>query len=251
MENSKNLKAEVKLLKAGFFVLLSLNIIFMLFAFNDDNGVKDFKEINAQRINIVGENKKIVMAISNNKLISGVSMNGKTYPKEFSDGRENMNGILFYNQYGDEVGGLIYNGLKRGDSGYSAVGHLSFDQWKQNQVVALQYLDNGKSRRAGLRIYDRPTNVPMDIIFDRLKKRNELTPNTPAYDSIVKEIRAANDRGENGVERMFIGSLNETAQILLKDKNGNTKIKIYVDKDGEAKMEFLDAAGKVVKSFPN
>ena len=79
--------------------------------------------------------------------------------------RPHVSGMIFYNEEGDEVGGLIYNGIPRDyngiprDSGYSAVGHLSFDQWKQNQVVALQYIDNGRTRRSGLRVWDRPTDV--------------------------------------------------------------------------------------------
>lgn len=208
-----------------------------------------FEILDAERINIIGENGKPVMVISNKKHIPGVSMNGKTYPKEFSDDRENFSGIIFFTEQGDEVGGLIYNGFPKKDSGYFAIEHLSFDQWKQNQVVAFQYLDNGKLRRAGLRVYDRP-NVPMDEIFDRYLVRNKTTKGTPAYDSIVKEIQAFKNRGDDGVERMFIGSLNEEAQIQLRDKKGNIRARFYVGKDGEAKIEFLDEKGKVKKVFP-
>ena len=49
------------------------------------------------------------------------------------------------NDQGDEVGGPIVDGVPRDSGRRCAVGHLSVDQWKQNQVVALQYLDNGRS----------------------------------------------------------------------------------------------------------
>ena len=52
--------------------------------------------------------------------------------------------MIFFNEAGDEVGGLIYESERR-DSAYRAFGHLSFDQWQQNQVVAVQYQDNGSS----------------------------------------------------------------------------------------------------------
>jgi hypothetical protein len=94
--------------------------------------------------------------------------------------------------------------------------HLSFDQWKQNQVVALQYIDNGKTQRAGLRIYDRPKNVPLDEIFDRSRTKNALPKNSYAYDSIMKEIKASTDRGDNG-GRKNVGE----AKIVFPDEKGN------------------------------
>ena len=231
-------------------MLALLNVFLLLSAFGDKTNKKTFEQIDVERINIVGANKKPVMVISNKRLIPGPTINGKTYPREFADGRENLSGIIFFNDQGDEVGGLLYNGLQK-DSSYSAVEHFSFDQWKQNQVIALQYLDNGKSRRAGLRVYDRPTNVSLDEIFDRFKARNEVLKNSVAYDSITKEIKASSLRGDNGVERMFIGSQDEVAQIQLKDKQGKIKIKMYVDKTGEAKIIFYDENGKITKSFPD
>jgi len=245
----KKILKQLNLLKLAVLSLIGLNIILLMTGFSDKSSKKVFDEIDVERINIVGSNKRPVMVISNKRLIPGPTINGKTYPREFADGRENLSGIIFFNELGDEVGGLLYNGLKKED-GYSAVEHFSFDQWKQNQVVALQYLDNGKSRRAGLRIYDRPTDVTMDQIFDRFKARNEVSKNSPAYDSITKEIKASALRGDNGVERMFVGSLDEVAQIQLKDKQGKIKIKMYVDKEGHAKIEFYDNDGNTVKSFP-
>lgn len=240
---------QVQRLKIAVAGLIVLNAFILLSAFGDTNK-KQFTEIDVERINIVAANKKPVMVLSGKRLIPGPAMNGKTYPREYADGRENLSGIIFFNDQGDEVGGLIYNGIAK-DSGYSAVGHLSFDQWKQNQVLALQYLDNGKSRRAGLRVYDRPTNVSLDETFDRFKARNTVPKNSAAYDSITNEIKAAALRGDNGVERLFIGNQDEVPQVLLRDKQGRVKIKLYVDKAGDAKIDFLDNNGVVVKTFSN
>ena len=244
----KKLINQVNTLKLLVLLLAALNGFFIFSSFINGNRKEKFEEIDAERINIIGTNGKPVMVISNKRLIPGVSVNGKTYPKEFSDGREFYSGIIFFNEEGDEVGGLLYNGWHKPDSGYFAIEHLSFDQWKQNQVVALQYIDNGKTRRSGLRVWDRPTNVQMDEIFDRFKARNEAPKNSPAYDSLTKAIQASAQRGDNGVERMFIGSLNEEAQIQLKDKKGNVRAKFYVDKDGKAKLDFMDERGNVVRA---
>ena len=246
-----NLIKQVKGLRLLVLILVALNAFLILSAFGDKLKTEKFSEIDVERINILGTNGKPVMVISNNQKIPGVSMNGKTYPKEFSDGRERYSGIIFFNEQGDEVGGLLYNGFPLKDSGYFAIEHLSFDQWKQNQVVAIQYIDNGKIRRSGLRVWDRPSTVTMDEIFDRFVTRNKLPKNSSSYDSITKIIQASNARGDNGVERMFVGSLNEEAQIQLKDKKGNTRAKLYIDKDGDARLEFLNENGTVKKTFPD
>jgi len=229
--------------------MVLINCSFFFFSFTKVNLRERFEEIDVERINIIGVGGKPVMTISNKRLIPGVSVNGKTYPKEFSDGREFYSGIIFFNEQGDEVGGLIYNGWPKEDSGYFAIEHLSFDQWKQNQVVAMQYIDNGNSRRAGLRVWDRPDNVTMDEIFDRYKARNQAPANSALRDSISKEIQASRDRGDNGVERMFIGSQNEVAQIQIRDSKGNIRIKMYVDEKDQARLEFLDEDGVVTETL--
>ena len=242
-----NLLKKINTLRFCVIVLALVNGVILFCAFDDHIKVKHFEEIDAERINIVGANGKPVMTLSNKRLIPGPSMNGKTYPKEYADGRQYFSGIIFFNEQGDEVGGLIYAGIPK-DSGYFAMEHLSFDQWKQNQVVALQYLDNGKSRRAGLRVYDRP-NVPMDEIFDRYKLRNSLPKNSVAYDSVMREIKASETRGDNGTERLFLGSQDGVAQLQLRDKSGNVRAKLYVDKNGQAKLDFIDINGNVTKTL--
>jgi hypothetical protein len=242
-----NLLKKINTLRFCVILLAVVNGIILFCAFDDHIKVKHFEQIDAERINIVGANGKPVMSLSNKRLIPGPSMNGKTYPKEYADGRQYFSGIIFFNEQGDEVGGLIYAGTPK-DSGYFAMEHLSFDQWKQNQVVALQYLDNGKSRRAGLRVYDRP-NVPLDEIFDRYKLKNSLPKNSAAYDSVMREIKASDARGDNGTERMFIGSMDGVAQLQLKDKLGKVRAKLYVDKNGQARLDFIDATGNITKTL--
>jgi hypothetical protein len=207
-----------------------------------------FTELDAERINIIGTNGKPVLVLANRRLIPGPSMNGKDYPRALADGRDLLSGMIFFNEQGDEVGGLIYNGIKK-DSGYSALGHLSFDQWKQNQVVALQYLDNGSSQRAGLRVWDRPTDIAFDKQLDRSLRLMQSSGNE--REAIRKEIEAARTRGEFGNERLFVGSQDKTAQIQLRDKQGRVRVRLYVDAKDVARLEFLDEAGKVMASYPS
>jgi len=240
----------MRVLIAGNVLFMGFIVFIMVSGFNRNESAKKFTEIDVERINVLGVNGKPVLVISNKRLMPGPTINGKSYAKEIVDGREFMHGLLFFNELGDEVGSLIYAGLKKDSLNYSAVGHLSMDQWHQNQVLALDYNDKSGNRYTGMRIWDRPANASFDYMLDLLKEMKESSTNKPRYDSLLKLWNEAKEKGENGIERLFIGSRNEVAQIQLKDKKGNIRAKLYVDENGEAKLEFLDAKGSIVSSFP-
>jgi hypothetical protein len=53
-------------------------------------------------------------------------------------------------------------------------------------------------------------------------------------------------------QRVFVGrGLNKAAILTLSDGNGRPPIRIAVAQAGEAKLEFLDAGGKVVQTLPD
>lgn len=205
-------------------------------------------EIDAERVNIVGADGEPVMALAHRGRIPGPTFGGREYPRGLADGRQHLSGIIFFNDQGDEVGGLIYNGIPR-DSGWSAVGHLSFDQWKQNQVVALQYVDHSGRSRAGLRVWDRPDDVPIEDFFEIALERFEAEDEA-VRDSLADEIRAMRERGDLGVERMFVGSREASALVELRDTRGRVRARLYVDRDDRARLEFLDEAGEPSAVYP-
>lgn len=231
-------------------ILLGLVSFIFLTGFDKNDKPKNFTEINVERINVLGTSGKPVLVISNKRLMPGPTINGKSYSRDVVDGREYMHGLLFFNELGDEVGSLIYAGLKRDSANYSAVGHLSLDQWHQNQVLALDYNDKSGNRYAGMRVWDRPVNSSFDKILDLANEMKDAKADLARLDSLKKVWEEVKARGENGVERMFIGSRNEVAQIMLKDKKGNVRAKFYVDENGEAKLEFMNQKGEVVSVFP-
>lgn len=241
----------VRVLIISNITLLGLVAFIFLTGFNKSERPEDFKEINVERINVIGTGGKPVLVISNRKLMPGPVINGKSYSRDVVDGREFMSGMIFFNELGDEVGGIQYAGIRKADGTYSAAGHLSFDQWHQNQIMALDYNDKNGNRYAGMRIWDRPTSVAFDNMLDIMKGLKDAAGNKPIRDSLLALWNAAKERGENGVERMFIGSKNEVAQIQLKDKKGNLRARLYVDDNGDAKLEFLGKEGKVIAVFPD
>jgi hypothetical protein len=200
--------------------------------------------LSVERLNIVDSTGRPVLVLAAAPRLPGPTFRGKEYPQSFSD-REHANGMIFYNAVGDEVGGLIYEGAPR-DSGYSALGHLSFDQWQQTQVLALTYADNGKSRMAGLRIWDRPT-VPLEQQFAAAERFLAASANT--RDSLRREMNAARDR-VGGSQRIFVGSQDRTASVELRDPSGHVRARLAVDSTGTARLQFIDQRGRVTKEYP-
>src|ERR1700759_2471813 len=99
-----------KFLIGSNIVLLSFVVFVLINGFRKDDKPAHFTEIDAERINIIGESGRPVLVLSNKKHIPGPSMNGKNYSPDIIDGRKYFAGMMFYNELGDEVGGLIYTG---------------------------------------------------------------------------------------------------------------------------------------------
>lgn len=202
--------------------------------------------LTVERLNIVDSTGALALVLANGARLPGGTFGGKEYPQGFS-GRGRSAGMIFFNEVGDEVGGLIYEGGPR-DSLYRAFGHLSFDQWKQNQVVAVQYADNGRSRSAGVRVWDRPTDAPLEQQY-ALAERMLATPPGPLRDSLNRERLRARDRVA-GTARLFLGSRNRVALLELRDARGRVRLQLAVDSAGTAQLVVLDTLGRRTASFP-
>src|SRR5476651_2542352 len=118
MKNNNNFQ---KFLIVSNITLLAFITFILLNGFRKDDKPAKFTEIDAERINIIGENGKPVLVLSNKKHIPGPSMNGKAYSPNIIDGRKYFAGLLFFSEAGDEVGGLIYSGIKKDSTSYSQV----------------------------------------------------------------------------------------------------------------------------------
>src|ERR1043166_6267122 len=68
---------------------------------------KPFDVISAQRINIVEPDVTLRMAISNHSRLPGIIVRGKEKPLDRPQA-----GMIFYNDEGSEIGGLIFGGRK-------------------------------------------------------------------------------------------------------------------------------------------
>lgn len=202
--------------------------------------------LTVERLNIVDSTGALTLVLANGARLPGGTFGGKEYPQSFS-GRGRSAGMIFFNEVGDEVGGLIYEGAPR-DSSYRAFGHLSFDQWKQNQVVAVQYSDEGATRSAGLQVWDRPIDAPLEDQF-ALAERMLATPAGRVRDSLNQERLRVRERVQ-GTRRVFVGSRDRTAALELRDTSGQVRVRLFVDSAGAAQLAFFDSGGRTTAVFP-
>jgi hypothetical protein len=243
----EHLEREIRLLK-GYAVLSTTLFVACSFgASGVAQGQRQrFTEIDVERVNIVEPNGRVALAIANTQRMPGPMIDGKELPRELSQGRVGSAGMIFFDVQGTEVGGLIFRTEVRPDGTYTATRSLTFDQHNQDQVVGLQYSDNGKTRGQGLSVWDRPTSISLKEMIATIQG----TPDRAAVEKRFVEL--AKERGETvgGARRVFLGSQDRTAALRLMDTSGRERVRIVVDAANTARMEFMDEGGKVVYSLP-
>jgi hypothetical protein len=150
-------------------------------------------------------------------------------------------GMLFFNDVGDEVGGLTFTGQELKSQG-AANGGLMFDQWKQDQTIGIQYSESQGQRSAGLQVWDRSDTQRLSELIVALNAANKLQD--PAARTAA--LQAARAKAQPGHQRLFVGKDRTRASTVnLSDADGRVRLTLKVAADGAASIEFLDAEGKV------
>ena len=233
-----------------YAIVSSISLIIALFLIlKMDRKTENFtvEELTAKRINIVEPNGQPRLVLSNMEK-SPANLN---HGKPFGIPGGNRGGLIFYDDEATECGGLVFSGRKDSSGKYFASGHFSFDQYNQNQVLYLQYLDDNGDRKTGLYVDDWHNSPPYPE-FRRIYKETEKLPNGPERDAKLKQLLEPANSDPAFAHRVFIGKdTAKSALINLADKKGKTRIQLIVDSTGKANINFLDATGKVVYSLPN
>ena len=173
----------------------------------------DHAVLTAERINIVDTSGVSRLVISNAERFPLPKLNGKEYPRAVHPA-----GIVFYDSQGSEMGGLAIT-----DASIGKVSALAFDYPNYDAVgMVARVGPDGKSALAGLHINSRPP-AGLDVI---------------GASKVVQR-------------RIAIHNENEDAEILLADPQGRDRIRLRVDHSGQARIEVLDADGKVTFSAPD
>lgn len=196
-----------------------------------------FDTLDVGRINLRESDGTVRMVIASRDRFPGSFDHNKEISRP---DRSDIAGMLFLNDEGTENGGLVYGGRKVAGK-VVAFGHLSFDQYNQDQVINLEETEQGGERAGGLSVSDYPGNN----VYELLEHLNKLPPAQRADEE--KKMAAA---GEFGHSRLFAGkSPSRDSTLELRDGEGRTRLRLRVSLAGEASIEFLDEAGKVVRTL--
>lgn len=199
-----------------------------------------FGEIDVQRINVREPNGTLRMVISNSATTPGIIMRGVERPHP--SGRRSA-GMLFFNDEGSETGGLSFGGQRDAQGRVSGGGHLSFDQYEQDQVIQLTQNESGGRRWAAMVVNDRP-DAPLD--FD-LAQRISAMPEGAERTAAIQRVMAD---GTFGRQRVYVGKTRDRESVvLLSDANARPRIRMRVAPDGNSAIDFLDENGAVVRSL--
>ena len=224
--------------------LLALTFAVMLIGLKSANGAPDsatFGEISVERLNIVEPDGKYRLVLANERRFPGLFMEGKEYKHHSRSG----GGMLFFNDEGDEVGGMSF-GSSKTEKGYSANAGIMFDQYKQDQTVGIRYSDRNGERAAGLQVWDRPdySIKPLMEFSDKAAKAASDEEKAKIRQEMLDYAMA---NGGVGAERLFAGKRVDDAIIQLADKEGRPRLRLQVNGDGEPSVEFLNEKGEVVR----
>lgn len=204
----------------------------------------NFEEINVGRINVREPDGTLRMVISNRAQFPGAPWKGEEIPRP---DRRDFAGMLFINDEGTENGGLIQKG-KLGVTGKADAGlSLTFDRFRQDQVLQLLHAEQGGQTMSMLSINDEPPHEPADAKqrmqrmddADRLPREQRKA----AYDQLKAE-------GLMPANRVRLGTTRDRASALtLSDAEGKPRMRLMVSASGEPVIQMLDAQGKVAKSI--
>ena len=125
--------------------------VVVLAGFAESRQKQTFDEIDVHRINVVEPDGTLRMVISNKADFPGIIIKGKETPHP----DRATAGMLFFNDEGTENGGLIFGGSKDKQGKVTSYGHLSFDQYEQDQVFSIDAGEENGQRTSELRMIDR------------------------------------------------------------------------------------------------
>jgi hypothetical protein len=238
------IRREFRLLKTYAAIVTLVLGALSLSAFRRAAQPAKFTEIDVERINLREPDGKLRMVISNRARSIGPVYKGK--PFGYPGGTRP--GIIFFNDEETENGGLTFSGRTE-DGKVRASGHLSFDQYGQDQVATLEYAEENGLRQMALAFDDR---ADADIYYwvvrrDSIRAMPEGAARTEALRQLTQPV--------NGVplsaRRVFIGrDATKGAALVLSDRLGKPRIRLRVDSLGAASLEFVNDSGRVTSRLP-
>jgi hypothetical protein len=206
----------------------------------------DLDELTVRRINIVEPDGTPRLIISDKAEFAGEFYHGNEISRP---DRQDSAGMLFLNDEGTENGGMLFGGYKSKDGAFHSFGHLSFDEYEQDQTLALDTDQDGPERSSSYQINDNNTTLLTPEEFSAYRTVRAM-PEGPAKQKAMAAVMAKYPvklHARASIER----DPDKSAVLRLRDPEGRTRILLRVAADGTPSMQFLDAAGKVSHHWPD
>ena len=200
-----------------------------------------FGIITARRINIVEPDGTVRLTISNRADFPGGWIHKKESPRP---DRRDAAGMLFMSEEGTEQGGLIWGASQFPDGTIENHGHLSLDQYEENQIFALDAGQEGRDKFSRITIADQG-DYPVE---EKRKAEDQIGRLSADKQDAAWEAFFATHRHD--VKRLVLGRAPDgSVGLNLRDGNGQARIVLEVQSDGKGVLQFFDESGKVVSEF--
>lgn len=167
-------------------------------------------------------------------------------------GSPHISGLMFYNEEGQETGGLTYRG-KAIPGGQNADVSLTMDQYRQDQNVVLNHSErvdqDGVNLSDGLAIVSRPDWHKAKEEYALYKEIGSLPENEQAERrlELLEQGRISTRRLFYGVRRGTKGGTPyDEAGLFIRNRFGRDAMKLYVDYNNKPHLQVYDLLGTKV-----
>jgi hypothetical protein len=211
----------------------------VLNSFKSKENTTKFDEIEVKKITVLGEDNLPRMVLSNETRQHSGRINGKEMEK-----RERPSGIIFFNNQGDECGGIVHQ-TKIQDGKILSGMSFTMDNYNDDQVIQIlndEYYADGKA------YIQRGININQYPVGSNLEERNKKIAE-------INKIADKNERNqkmnelwekEGSVNRLFIGrTKGNSSGLFLSGPDGKPKMMIYVDEKGNPKITTMNEKGEM------
>ncbi|PCC69275.1 hypothetical protein SAMN02745121_08902 [Nannocystis exedens] len=191
-----------------------------------------------ERLDIVEPDGKAGYVLANRARVPNPVLDGKELERHGLP----FNSMIFFNDRGDENGGLYFDSKTEPDGKYVAAAGLKFDQYRGDQIIGMTYDEENGKLEAGFRVWEHKLSGSE---YHRLLDAAKAMPPGPARDAKIEEVRM-----QWGEERLFLGRhADGVAELVIADRDGHPRIRLAVDDAGHPRIELLDAQGRVLKAI--
>lgn len=222
-------------------VLFSIVVLLftLLNSFRLERKIENFDEINVKRINIIEKDGTLRMVISNKQLQHSGRMDGQDFEK-----RERQAGLMFFNDLGDESGGIIYAAKKKEDGSITSGMSITMDRYRDDQVLQILNSESIKNNKIlserGLIINDYPDLEGLTARNKAYAEAEKITDEKIRTEKL-REITKLH----GGKSLLFVGKTRGNSQgLFISDKSGQPKLMIYVDEKGQPKIQTMNDKGE-------